>query len=99
MAYLADYADTNAASLYGEAPANAGMTPGEEQGHLLAYAPLVKRIVRQLNSQVSGTMSREDMAARCRNSATEGFDASSPSGGIGSQSGTGKGSSGYSCSP
>lgn len=61
MAYLADYADTNAAALYGEAPANAGMTPGEEQRHLLAYAPLVKRIVRQLNSQVSGTMSREDM--------------------------------------
>lgn len=61
MAYLADYADTNGASLYGEAPANAGMTPGEEQRHLLAYAPLVKRIVRQLNSQVSGTVSREDM--------------------------------------
>ncbi|MFN3792781.1 FliA/WhiG family RNA polymerase sigma factor [Massilia sp.] len=61
MAYLADHADTNAASLYGEMPANAGMTPGEEQRHLLAYAPLVKRIVRQLNSQVSGTVSREDM--------------------------------------
>jgi RNA polymerase sigma factor FliA len=61
VAYLADYADTNGASLYGEAPANAGMTPGEEQRHLLAYAPLVKRIVRQLNSQVSGTVSREDM--------------------------------------
>lgn len=61
MAYLADYADTNAAALYGEAPANAGMTPGEEQRHLLAYAPLVKRIVRQLNSQVSGAVSREDM--------------------------------------
>ena len=61
MAYLADYADTSGASLYGETPANAGMTPGEEQRHLLAYAPLVKRIVRQLNSQVSGTVSREDM--------------------------------------
>jgi RNA polymerase sigma factor for flagellar operon FliA len=47
--------------MYGEAPANAGMTPGEEQRHLLAYAPLVKRIVRQLNSQVSGAVSREDM--------------------------------------
>nr|WP_307732810.1 FliA/WhiG family RNA polymerase sigma factor [Massilia agri] len=37
------------------------MTPGEEQRHLVAYAPLVKRIVRQLNSQVSGAVSREDM--------------------------------------
>ena len=62
MAYLADYADSSAgAALYGEAPANAGMTPGEEQRHLVAYAPLVKRIVRQLNSQVSGAVSREDM--------------------------------------
>jgi RNA polymerase sigma factor for flagellar operon FliA len=61
VAYLADHADTSAAAFYGEAPANAGMTPGEEQRHLLAYAPLVKRIVRQLNSQVSGTVSREDM--------------------------------------
>ncbi len=61
MAYLADYADSSASLLYGEAPANAGMTPGEEQRHLVAYAPLVKRIVRQLNSQVSGAVSREDM--------------------------------------
>ncbi|MGG7607541.1 FliA/WhiG family RNA polymerase sigma factor [Massilia sp. BKSP1R2A-1] len=61
MAYLADYADSSASHLYGEAPANAGMTPGEEQRHLVAYAPLVKRIVRQLNSQVSGAVSREDM--------------------------------------
>ncbi|GAB3389441.1 FliA/WhiG family RNA polymerase sigma factor [Massilia agri] len=61
MAYLADYADSSAGTLYGEAPANAGMTPGEEQRHLVAYAPLVKRIVRQLNSQVSGAVSREDM--------------------------------------
>ena len=63
MAYLADYADAGASSgaLYGETPANAGMTPAEEGRHLLAYAPLVKRIVRQLNSQVSGAVSREDM--------------------------------------
>ena len=61
MAYLADYADSSASTPYGEAPANAGMTPGEEQRHLVAYAPLVKRIVRQLNSQVSGAVSREDM--------------------------------------
>ncbi|MCS0608328.1 FliA/WhiG family RNA polymerase sigma factor [Massilia solisilvae] len=37
------------------------MDAREEQRHLLAYAPLVKRIVRQLNAQVSGAMSREDM--------------------------------------
>jgi RNA polymerase sigma factor for flagellar operon FliA len=32
-----------------------------EQQHMQAYAPLVKRIVRQLNSQVGGAMEREDM--------------------------------------
>jgi len=32
-----------------------------EQQHLQTYAPLVKRIVRQLNSQVGGAMEREDM--------------------------------------
>nr|WP_143745785.1 FliA/WhiG family RNA polymerase sigma factor [Massilia sp. KIM] len=37
------------------------MSPREEQQHLLAYAPLVKRIARQLNSQASSVMSREDM--------------------------------------
>jgi RNA polymerase sigma factor for flagellar operon FliA len=37
------------------------LTPAQEQKHLLAYAPLVKRITRQLNSQVSGAMGREDM--------------------------------------
>nr|WP_156885424.1 FliA/WhiG family RNA polymerase sigma factor [Massilia niastensis] len=37
------------------------MDPREEQRHLVAYAPLVKRIVRQLNAQVSGAVSREDM--------------------------------------
>ncbi len=61
VAYQAEYADSHGATLYGEAPGNAGMTPGEEQRHLVAYAPLVKRIVRQLNSQVSGAVSREDM--------------------------------------
>lgn len=63
MAYLADYADAGASSgaLYGETPANAGMTPADEGRLLAAYAPLVKRIVRQLNSQVSGAVSREDM--------------------------------------
>ncbi|WEF35868.1 FliA/WhiG family RNA polymerase sigma factor [Pseudoduganella chitinolytica] len=37
------------------------MTPAAEQKHLLAYAPLVKKIVRQLNSQVAGAIDREDM--------------------------------------
>jgi RNA polymerase sigma factor for flagellar operon FliA len=60
VAYQADYADT-AASDYGDAAIQSGMSPVEEQRHLVAYAPLVKRIVRQLNSQVSGALSREDM--------------------------------------
>ncbi|NMG63537.1 FliA/WhiG family RNA polymerase sigma factor [Azoarcus indigens] len=33
----------------------------DEQTQLLAYAPLVKRIVRQLNSQSGGAIDREDM--------------------------------------
>ncbi|MBQ5949784.1 FliA/WhiG family RNA polymerase sigma factor [Massilia sp. ST3] len=37
------------------------MSPRDEQRHLVAYAPLVKRIARQLNSQASSVMSREDM--------------------------------------
>lgn len=32
-----------------------------EQQHLLAYLPLVKRIVRQLTSQTGGVLDREDM--------------------------------------
>lgn len=60
MAYQSDYADT-AASDYGDAAIRSGMSSLEEQRHLVAYAPLVKRIVRQLNSQVSGALSREDM--------------------------------------
>lgn len=43
---------------YAELGANAA---AEEQRQLLACAPLVKRIVRQLNAQVTATMSREDM--------------------------------------
>ncbi|MDB5790366.1 MAG: Flagellar biosynthesis sigma factor [Massilia sp.] len=64
MAYSADYLDTAGAGEYSEAAmaaVSASMSAREEQQHLMAYAPLVKRIVRQLNSQVSGTMSREDM--------------------------------------
>lgn len=33
----------------------------DEQRQLLAYAPLVKRIVRQLNAQITAIMGREDM--------------------------------------
>jgi RNA polymerase sigma factor for flagellar operon FliA len=33
----------------------------DEQRHLLAYVPLVKRVVRQLTSQIGGIMDREDM--------------------------------------
>lgn len=38
-----------------------GQYAGDEQRHLLAYVPLVKRIVRQLNSQHGGAIDREDM--------------------------------------
>jgi RNA polymerase sigma factor for flagellar operon FliA len=59
VSYLADYTDTRSAGDY--AAAAAGMDAREEQRQLVAYAPLVKRIVRQLNAQVSGTVAREDM--------------------------------------
>jgi RNA polymerase sigma factor for flagellar operon FliA len=59
VSYLADYTDTRSAGAY--AAAAAGMDAREEQRQLVAYAPLVKRIVRQLNAQVSGTVAREDM--------------------------------------
>jgi RNA polymerase sigma factor for flagellar operon FliA len=59
VSYLADYADQSTSSGY--ADAGPAMDAREEQRQLLAYAPLVKRIVRQLNAQVSGTVSREDM--------------------------------------
>ena len=61
MAYLTDYADSACASDYADAAAGAAMSARDEQRHLVAYAPLVKRIVRQLNAQVSGAVSREDM--------------------------------------
>ena len=44
---------------YGAAAPGAALQ--DEQKHLLAYAPLVKRIVRQLNSQVAGAIDRDDM--------------------------------------
>lgn len=39
----------------------AGLGPDFEQKQLRQYAPLVKRIVRQLNAQASAVMDREDM--------------------------------------
>ncbi len=41
--------------------ASAASDTAEEQRNLVAYAPLVKRIVRQLGAQASAIMSREDM--------------------------------------
>jgi RNA polymerase sigma factor for flagellar operon FliA len=37
------------------------VSAADEQKQLLAYAPLVKRIVRQLNSQIAGAIDRDDM--------------------------------------
>jgi len=57
---MTDYADA-AASEYGDVVASAGLSAQDESRHLVAYAPLVKRIARQLGSQVTGAMGREDM--------------------------------------
>ena len=58
---MTDYADSYASTEYAGAAHHAAMSAKDEQRHLVAYAPLVKRIARQLNSQVSGAMGREDM--------------------------------------
>jgi RNA polymerase sigma factor for flagellar operon FliA len=58
---MTDYADSYASTEYADAAMHAAMSASDEQRHLVAYAPLVKRIARQLNSQVSGAMGREDM--------------------------------------
>jgi RNA polymerase sigma factor for flagellar operon FliA len=58
---MTDYADSYASSEYADAAIHAAMSAKDEGRHLLAYAPLVKRIARQLNSQVSGSIGREDM--------------------------------------
>ena len=58
---MTDYADSYASSEYADSAIHAAMSAADEQKHLVAYAPLVKRIARQLNSQVSGAMGREDM--------------------------------------
>lgn len=61
MGYVDEFADT-----YADGYSDHGTTPlahsvADEQKHLLAYAPLVKRIVRQLNSQIAGAIDRDDM--------------------------------------
>ncbi|MBY0237923.1 MAG: FliA/WhiG family RNA polymerase sigma factor [Burkholderiaceae bacterium] len=61
MGYIEQYPDA-----YAESYGDAGSTPvthsvADEQKHLLSYAPLVKRIVRQLNSQIAGAIDRDDM--------------------------------------
>ena len=38
------------------------LSAADEQRHLLAWAPLVKRVVRQLSSQVGGAIDRDDMS-------------------------------------
>jgi RNA polymerase sigma factor for flagellar operon FliA len=58
---MTDYADSYASSEYADAAMHAAMSAQDEGRHLLAFAPLVKRIARQLNSQVSGSIGREDM--------------------------------------
>ncbi len=63
MAYIEQFAETTAyAESYGEAGAAPALhSVADEQRHLLSYAPLVKRIVRQLNSQIAGAIDRDDM--------------------------------------
>jgi RNA polymerase sigma factor for flagellar operon FliA len=61
MGYVEQFADAYAES-YGEhGHAPAAHSVADEQKHLMAYAPLVKRIVRQLNSQIAGAIDRDDM--------------------------------------
>jgi RNA polymerase sigma factor for flagellar operon FliA len=61
MAYIEQYADGDASAYAVPEAAAASRSLAEEQRELLAYAPLVKRIVRQLNSQVAGAIDRDDM--------------------------------------
>jgi RNA polymerase sigma factor for flagellar operon FliA len=58
---MTDYADSYASTEYADAAIHTAMSAKDEERHLVAYAPLVKRIARQLNSQVSGAMGRDDM--------------------------------------
>ena len=61
MGYVEDFADAYAESYSENGNAPFSHSVADEQKHLLAYAPLVKRIVRQLNSQIAGAIDRDDM--------------------------------------
>ena len=61
MAYTEQYAETYAEGYSEDGKAPVMHSAADEQKYLLAYAPLVKRIVRQLNSQVAGAIDRDDM--------------------------------------
>ncbi|SHN10361.1 RNA polymerase, sigma 28 subunit, SigD/FliA/WhiG [Duganella sacchari] len=61
MGYVEEFADAYAESYSENGNAPFTHSVADEQKHLLAYAPLVKRIVRQLNSQIAGAIDRDDM--------------------------------------
>jgi RNA polymerase sigma factor for flagellar operon FliA len=61
MGYVEEFADAYAESYSEHGAATPVHSVADEQKHLLAYAPLVKRIVRQLNSQIAGAIDRDDM--------------------------------------
>lgn len=61
MGYVEQFADAYAESYSAGGDAPVVHSVADEQKHLLAYAPLVKRIVRQLNSQIAGAIDRDDM--------------------------------------
>lgn len=61
MAYIEQCADAYAESYGADGSAPVRHSVADEQKHLLSYAPLVKRIVRQLNSQIAGAIDRDDM--------------------------------------
>ncbi|MYM34727.1 FliA/WhiG family RNA polymerase sigma factor [Duganella sp. FT94W] len=61
MGYVEEFTDAYAESYSEHGSAPAPHSVADEQKHLMAYAPLVKRIVRQLNSQIAGAIDRDDM--------------------------------------
>jgi len=61
MSALPSFADDAAAYAEWTQPPATGVSPALEQQTLRDYAPLVKRVVRQLASQASAVMDREDM--------------------------------------
>jgi RNA polymerase sigma factor for flagellar operon FliA len=61
VAYLDQYNEGYGSGYGAAGSAAAGRAARDEQQQLVAYAPLVKRIVRQLNAQISGALGRDDM--------------------------------------